>query len=277
MGYLNFYKEYSKTNMKLGYIFIFAIKMNESRRYFIEIAYDGRNYHGWQKQKNAMSVQEKVEDAISTLFRTPIGIMGSGRTDSGVHALQQFAHFDLDQDFENEYFIKRINGLLPQDIAIYSIFPVKENAHARFDADFRRYEYRITFRKEPFLLGEAWHFYYDLDLTAMSSATNLLLGRQNFECFSRKKTNVKTFECEINNASWEQTGSGLVFHIQANRFLRGMVRAIVGTLIKVGTHKLDNAGFLEILAKKDRDLAGKSAPAQGLFLTKVNYPNRIYK
>ncbi|WP_048644330.1 tRNA pseudouridine(38-40) synthase TruA [Cyclobacterium amurskyense] len=251
--------------------------MNESPRYFIELSYDGKNYHGWQKQTNAISVQEELEKALSILFRQPISIMGSGRTDAGVHALQQFAHFDYELELTREYFIKRINGLLPPDIAVFDIFPVNKKAHARFDATFRRYEYHITFRKDPFIMGKAWHCYYDLDLEAMASAASLLLGRQDFECFSRRKTNVKTFECEINNAYWEQTSNGLVFHIQANRFLRGMVRAIVGTLVKVGRGQLDSAGVTEIIANKDRNLAGTSAPPQGLFLSKVNYTDRIYK
>ena len=251
--------------------------MNESPRYFIELSYDGKNYHGWQKQTNAISVQEELEKALSILFRQPISIMGSGRTDAGVHALQQFAHFDYELELTREYFIKRINGLLPPDIAVFDIFPVNKKAHARFDATFRRYEYHITFRKDPFIMGKAWHCYYDLDLEAMASAASLLLGRQDFECFSRRKTNVKTFECEINNAYWEQTSNGLVFHIQANRFLRGMVRAIVGTLVKVGRGQLDSAGVAEIIANKDRNLAGTSAPPQGLFLSKVNYTDRIYK
>ena len=277
MGYLNFRKEYSKSNLKLGYIYIFADEMNESSRYFIELSYDGSNYHGWQKQKNAVSVQEELENALSTLFRRPMSIMGSGRTDAGVHALQQFAHFDVDLDFTKEYFLKRINGLLPDGIAVFDVIPVKENAHARFDAEFRRYEYHITFRKDPFLIGKSWHCYYDLDEEAMASAAKLLLGKQDFECSSRRKTDVKTFICEINNASWEQTSNGLVFHIQANRFLRGMVRAIVGTLVKVGRGHLESVAMSEIISSKDRNLAGSSAPAHGLFLSKVNYPERIFK
>ncbi|GAB2995246.1 tRNA pseudouridine(38-40) synthase TruA [Cyclobacterium sediminis] len=277
MGYLNFRKEYSKSNLKLGYIFIFADEMNESPRYFIELSYDGSNYHGWQKQKNAVSVQEELENALSILFRRPMSIMGSGRTDAGVHALQQFAHFDVNLDFTKEYFLKRINGLLPDDIAVFDVIPVHEKAHARFDADFRRYEYHITFRKDPFMIGKAWHCYYDLDLEAMASAVPLLLGRQDFECFSRKKTDVKTFVCEINHASWEQTSNGLVFHIQANRFLRGMVRAIVGTLIKIGRGQLESSSLSEIISSKDRNLAGSAAPAHGLFLSKVNYPDLILK
>tara|TARA_R110000744_G_scaffold40566_1_gene92022 strand:- start:478 stop:1233 length:756 start_codon:yes stop_codon:yes gene_type:complete len=251
--------------------------MNESPRYFIELSYDGSNYHGWQKQKNAVSVQEELENALSILFRRPMSIMGSGRTDAGVHALQQFAHFDVNLDFTKEYFLKRINGLLPDDIAVFDVIPVHEKAHARFDADFRRYEYHITFRKDPFMIGKAWHCYYDLDLEAMASAVPLLLGRQDFECFSRKKTDVKTFVCEINHASWEQTSKGLVFHIQANRFLRGMVRAIVGTLIKIGRGQLESSSLSEIISSKDRNLAGSAAPAHGLFLSKVNYPDLILK
>lgn len=277
MGYLNFRKEYSKSNLKLGYIFIFADEMNVSPRYFIELSYNGSKYHGWQKQKNALSVQEELEKALSTLFRQPINIMGSGRTDTGVHALQQFAHFNVDLDFTKADFLKRMNGLLPDDIAVLNVTSVYDNAHARFDAEFRRYEYHITFRKDPFMIGKAWHCYYNLDLEPMTVAAKYLLGKQDFECFSRKKTDVKTFVCEINNASWEQTSNGLVFHIQANRFLRGMVRAIVGTLIKIGRGQLESSSMSEIISSKDRNLAGSAAPAHGLFLSKVKYPDRIFK
>ncbi len=251
--------------------------MSNRYRYFIEIAYDGSAYHGWQMQKNAQSVQECIQQALATLFRIPVPIMGSGRTDTGVHAYQQFAHFELDIELSKMDFLKRINGVLPRDIAIFDLLPVQEKAHARFDAQWRSYTYHIAFRKDPFLLDRAWHCYYDLELNSMQEATKVLLQYNDFQCFSRIKTNVKNFNCEIINASWEQTGHGLVFHIQANRFLRGMVRAIVGTLVKIGRNQLAVSDLSEIIERKDRSQAGVAAPACGLYLSEVRYPEKIFK
>lgn len=251
--------------------------MSDRYRYFIEIAYDGAAYHGWQMQTNAASVQESVQRALSTLFRVPISIMGSGRTDTGVHASQQFAHFDLDIELSKTDFLKRINGLLPNDIAIFDLLPVQEKAHARFDAVWRSYSYHICFRKDPFLLGRAWHCYYDLDFKSMQEATEVLLRYNDFQCFSKVKTGVSNFNCEIISAGWEQSEHGLVFHIQANRFLRGMVRAIVGTLTKIGRNQLPVSAFSGIIESKDRKMAGAAAPACGLYLREVNYPERIFK
>lgn len=250
--------------------------MNETNRYFIELAYNGANYHGWQMQKNAVSVQEKLQLSLSTLLRETVGIMGSGRTDAGVHAKQQFAHFDFGGEIEKGEFLKRINGLLPGDIAVFDVLPALPNAHARFDAKWRRYEYHITFRKDPFQAGKAWHCYYELDVLAMQTVSQILLGKQDFECFSKTKTDVKGFDCEIKNAFWEQSSHGLIFHIKANRFLRGMVRAIVGTLIQVGRGQLDKGDFAAIIASKDRTKAGIAAPAHGLYLTEVSYPENIF-
>lgn len=272
-----FRKDYLKSELICGYIFIFAFEMNDSKRYFIELAYNGTNYHGWQMQRNAVSVQEKLQESLSMLFRKPIAIMGSGRTDTGVHAKQQFAHFDFDGEMMKGEFLKRINGLLPGDIAVFDVLPVTYKAHARFDARWRRYEYHITFRKDPFQAGKAWHCYYDLDVLKMESVSKLLLGQQNFECFSKTKTDVKSFDCEIKDAFWEQTSHGLIFHIKANRFLRGMVRAIVGTLIKVGRGQLDKEQFVSIIEGKDRARAGIAAPAHGLYLSEVSYPEIIFK
>ncbi|SHN03197.1 tRNA pseudouridine38-40 synthase [Cyclobacterium lianum] len=250
--------------------------MTNARRYFIELAYNGSNYHGWQVQANASSVQESIQVALSTLFRTGISIMGSGRTDTGVHARQQFAHFDIGEEVHKGEFLKRLNGLLAGDIAVFDVLAVRSNAHARFDALWRRYEYHICFRKDPFQAGRAWHCYYDLDLAAMESAAALLLGKQDFECFSKTKTGVKGFDCEIKSAFWEQTSHGLIFHIKANRFLRGMVRAIVGTLVQVGRRQVDMAQFAAIIKSKDRSKAGIAVPAQGLYLSEVHYPRQIF-
>ncbi|WP_375585463.1 tRNA pseudouridine(38-40) synthase TruA [Cyclobacterium xiamenense] len=251
--------------------------MSKGYRYFIEIAYDGAAYHGWQMQKNAPSVQQKIQEVLSVLFRIPVSIMGSGRTDTGVHARQQFAHFDVQEQISKVEFLKRINGMLPGDIAVYDLMPVHPAAHARFDASWRKYEYHITFRKDPFLLGKAWHCHYALDTKAMEAAAKVLPQYTDFQCFSKTKTDVKSFDCEIKCAGWEQTSHGLVFHIEANRFLRGMVRAIVGTLIQIGRKQLDIGDFIEIIKNKDRKQAGSAAPAQGLYLTGVRYPEEIFK
>lgn len=250
--------------------------MSKGHRYFIEIAYDGSAYHGWQMQKNAPSVQQAIQEVLSVLFRTAVSIMGSGRTDTGVHARQQFAHFEVPEEIPKVEFLKRVNGMLPSDIAVHDLLPVQSNAHARFDALWRSYEYHITSRKDPFLLGKAWHCYYALDAEAMAAAAELLLSHTDFQCFSKTKTDVKSFDCKIKRVGWEQTAHGLVFHIEANRFLRGMVRAIVGTLLQIGRKQLDLAGFTEIIRSKDRKQAGSAAPAQGLYLTGVRYPAKIF-
>lgn len=248
----------------------------ESIRYFIEVAYNGSDYHGWQIQKNAHSVQAELEDALSVLLRKETSVMGSGRTDTGVHALQQFVHFDTDSPLDPELFIRKINGILPPDIAIYDVKQVRADAHARFHALWRSYVYRICLRKNPFELESAWLTYKNPDFEKLNQAAALLLEYTDFECFSKIKTNVHTFNCKIKEAYWEQNGSDLRFHITANRFLRGMVRAIVGTLMEVGTGKIDIIDFRKILESKKRTEAKSSAPAQGLYLCKITYPEQLF-
>ncbi|MFD2033658.1 tRNA pseudouridine(38-40) synthase TruA [Belliella marina] len=247
-----------------------------TKRYFLEIAYKGTHYHGWQFQNNAVSVQETIEKAISILLRTTVSIVGSGRTDTGVHASQQFAHFDFVGDLDEFDFLKKINSLLPRDIAIYSLKEVKAEAHSRFDAQWRSYVYKITLRKTPFEGELSWHYFRPLDLEKMNEAAALLVPHQDFECFSKVKTDVSHFGCKIKEAYWEQNGHELLFHITANRFLRGMVRAIVGTLADVGEGKLSKSGFQAVLDSRDRNQAGSSAPAKGLYLCQVSYPRHIF-
>ncbi len=224
-----------------------------------------------------MSVQQLLEEALSTLLGEEIQIVGAGRTDAGVHAKQMFAHFDADISVNkaNELAF-RLNRFLPESIAIQAIRLVSEDVHARFDATSRSYEYHITTQKNPFNHKYAYFFNARLDVDAMNAAAALLLQHTNFKCFSRSKTDVKTYDCVVTEAFWEQQ-SELTFHISANRFLRNMVRAVVGTLLDIGTGKLSLSGFQAVLDSQDRTQAGSSAPAHGLFLTKISYPNTIFE
>jgi len=245
-------------------------------RFFFEISYNGTHYHGWQNQKNAIGVQQVVEDALSKLFREEISIVGSGRTDTGVHCVQQFFHADIKKEFKPVDLVHRLNAFLPKDIAIKNILPVKADAHARYDAIERSYQYKITRVKDPLLVGYAHYFFRDLDVTNIERASALLVGEHDFESFSKVKTDVNHFICDLKQATWSQKGDVLIFTITANRFLRGMVRAIVGTLLDVGTGKLTIKQFQEILKSKDRKKAGMNAPPEGLYLTHVKYPRSLF-
>ncbi|MTI41612.1 tRNA pseudouridine(38-40) synthase TruA [Fulvivirga lutimaris] len=246
-------------------------------KYLFEIAYKGTNYHGWQRQKNAMTVQQMVEEAFSKIMRTEISILGSGRTDTGVHCEQQFFHIETESEIPDaDRLLFKINNYLPEDIAIKNAALVSDNAHARFSAFSRSYEYRMTLVKDPFNAPLRYFFNRPLDIKTMNEAAALLIGKQDFECFSRVKTEVNNFFCDITEAKWVLEGDNLTFYISANRFLRGMVRAIVGTLLKVGLGKITVNQFQEIIDSKDRKNAGAAAPAQGLFLTKVVYPQDIF-
>lgn len=246
-------------------------------RYFFEIAYKGTNYHGWQRQNNAMTVQQMVEEAFSKIMRTEISILGSGRTDTGVHCEQQFFHIEVDTEIDDtDRFLFKVNNYLPEDIATKNAALVADDAHARFSALSRSYEYRITLVKDAFNAPLRYFFNRPLDIKTMNEAAALLIGKHDFECFSRVKTEVNNFYCDISEANWELAGDDLTFYISANRFLRGMVRAIVGTLLNVGLGKITVDQFKEIINSKDRKKAGAAAPAQGLFLTKVVYPQDIY-
>ncbi|WP_299527284.1 tRNA pseudouridine(38-40) synthase TruA [uncultured Lutibacter sp.] len=246
-------------------------------RYFIELSYKGTNYHGWQVQPNAISIQELLNKALTTIFRTAINVIGAGRTDTGVHAEQLFAQVDLDNEIKTEVVIYKLNSLLPNDIVVENILKTTDSAHARFDATSRSYEYRIFLGRNPFLIDTTWQINNKkLNIVKMNEAAEILLTYTNFKCFSRTNSNVKTYNCDIRKAEWVLTNKMLIFHITADRFLRNMVRAIVGTLIDVGKEKITLEGFKQIIESKDRCNAGTSAPAQGLFLTQVTYPKTIF-
>jgi len=240
-------------------------------RYFIELSYHGKNYHGWQIQPDVMSVQQKISEGISTILRENIEIVGAGRTDAGVHASQMYAHFDVSKPLADNFTYK-LNAILPDDIVIYKTILVANDAHARFDAVSRSYEYKIWLGRNPFLLETSWQLYYkNIDVNLMNQAAKILYEYKDFECFSKVKTDVNTFNCDVTNAEWIVQGDALTFHITANRFLRNMVRAIVGTLLDVGLQKITIDDFRTIIESKNRSKAGVSVPAKGLFLTQVAY------
>ncbi len=271
---LNFYAIILRTP-KLYRNFVSSEK--KELRYFIEIAYNGKNYFGWQRQPEQLSVQQVLEEAISTLKRQEIKLTGAGRTDTGVHAKQLFAHFDGDEINDVDHLVFRLNAFLPQDIAVKRIFLVKEDAHARFDAIAREYEYVISLEKNPFLQDFSFQINKRPKVARMNEAAKMLLVHKDFQCFSRSRTDVKTYHCSIRKAHWEAIDNRLIFTIAADRFLRNMVRAIVGTLLEVGFGKTTLEDFKAILESKSREEAGPSAPAQGLYLTKVVYTDSIYK
>lgn len=242
-------------------------------RYFIELAYLGTAYHGWQIQPEATSVQKCIQDALSLLLQQQIEIVGAGRTDAGVHAKQLFAHFDVTETLDEGVLAFKLNSILNKDISIQSIFKVKDDAHARFDAVRRSYEYHIVSDKNPFLIDQAYHLKKPLHLDKMNEAAAILKNYTNFKCFSKSRTDVKTYNCKVEEAYWESKGSTLVFHITADRFLRNMVRAIVGTLLEIGLGKSSVTSMHDIIAGEDRSKAGTSVPAHGLYLTKVEYLN----
>lgn len=240
-------------------------------RYFIELSYNGKNYHGWQIQPDAISVQEKLNNALSTIFQEKIEVVGAGRTDAGVHASQMFAHFDIDKELKGEVVFK-LNSILPNDIAVYKVFLVDDEKHVRFDATSRSYEYKIWLGRNPFLLDFSWQIHSQRpDINLMNEAAKLLLEYTDFQTFSKVKTEVYTFNCDVTEAFWIQNENELTFHISANRFLRNMVRAIVGTLLDVGLEKISVEDFRKIIESKNRGNAGLSVPAKGLFLTHIKY------
>ncbi|MAM19793.1 MAG: tRNA pseudouridine(38-40) synthase TruA [Christiangramia sp.] len=244
-------------------------------RYFIELSYYGKHYHGWQIQPQSVSVQEVLQNQMRKILPGFSEVVGAGRTDAGVHAKQLFAHFDLTEEIDVAEMAYKLNCMLPDDIAIAEIFPVTEEAHARFDATSRSYEYQIIQEKDVFNRELAWFFKPELDLEKMNSAAAILKEYSDFQCFSRSRTDVRTYICQIFHAEWKMEKNKLVFHISADRFLRNMVRAIVGTLVEIGQRKLPVAAMHEIIKSKDRAKAGASVPAHGLYLTKIEYPETI--
>lgn len=244
-------------------------------RYFLEFSYLGTAYHGWQRQPNALSVQEVLEDCTGTLLGGKLEIVAAGRTDTGVHARKMVAHFDW-EDTLPEDFVVRLNAFLPRDIAVRGVRPVKPDAHARFDALSRTYRYYVVQHKDPFSIDSAHWVQRPLDFGAMNEAARLLLGCQDFKCFSRSNTDVKTYLCEVREARWEREGEAWVFVITADRFLRNMVRAVVGTLLQVGKGNLGPDAVKAIIKTRDRSEAGASVPAKGLYLTELVYPEGVY-
>lgn len=240
-------------------------------RYFIKFSYNGTHYHGWQIQPNALSVQETLSKALSIVLNFDINLMGAGRTDTGVHAKEMFAHFDVEKLIDTQSSIHKLNSYLPKDIAIHDIILVHDDAHARFDATKRTYEYHINIFKDVFLENLSWYYQKELDIHAMNHASEILLQHTDFKCFSKVNTDVNTFNCKIFEAHWKKENNKLIFTISADRFLRNMVRAIVGTLINVGLHKITTTDFNTIIENKNRNDAGFSVPAHGLYLTKIEY------
>ncbi|HEY0056480.1 MAG TPA: tRNA pseudouridine(38-40) synthase TruA [Pedobacter sp.] len=248
--------------------------MEKLQKYFIEISYDGTAYHGWQIQPNAITIQEVLDKALSTYFRRKIETLGCGRTDTGVHATQFFAHFcNLSLSTENETkAINSMNSLLPFDISVKQLIKVGAQSHARFDATQRSYEYHIHYRKNPFLHNRSLLQRDELNVAHMNDAARQLLTYTDFSCFSKSNTQVFTNNCKISRAEWVEATDALTFHISADRFLRNMVRAIVGTMIEIGKGKLQPEAIHDIIQSKNRSKAGASVPACGLYLTSVKYP-----
>lgn len=246
-------------------------------RYFLYFAYDGTQYHGWQIQPNAVTVQLRIEEAMQTILRQPTPVTGAGRTDAGVNARLMVAHFDTDTPLSDPaIFADRLNRLLPPDIAIYHCVPVTDDAHARFDATSRTYKYYVIDHKSPFAERYAWRYRGVLDFELMNQAAEILYKYTDFTSFSKLHTDVKTNNCIVTHARWEREGEGYTFTITADRFLRNMVRAIVGTLIEVGRHKITIDDFEAVIIGKNRSLAGTSMPGKALFLHDVTYPETLF-
>lgn len=246
------------------------------QRYFIKLAYKGTNYHGWQIQQNAHTVQAELNKALSLLLNQKIDTVGCGRTDTGVHAREFYAHFDSYKLIDTHQLTYKLNKILTKDIAIYQILKVKNNANARYDALYRTYNYYITQRKDPFLTESAYYFYGNLNIEAMNKAAECLLSYSDFEAFSKTNNQVSNYICHIYKAKWKKEDDILNFEITANRFLRNMVRAIVGTIMEVGKELMSIDEFKQVIESKNRSNAGYSVPAHGLFLSNIKYPEEIF-
>ena len=245
-------------------------------RYFIHLSYDGTRYHGWQIQPNGISVEGELERCLSTILRTTIDVVGAGRTDAGVHARHMVAHFDVD---DTQCVIKdckdlayKLNRILPLDIAVYNIESVSDDMHARFSATARTYHYYVSTRRDPFSRHYTWLTHFNLDFALMNEAASMLLTHKDFACFCKSHTDVKTTLCDVTEAKWIQTSeTEWFFRIRANRFLRNMVRAVVGTLVEVGRHRMTLDEFKQVLESGKRTRAGESMPANALFLERIEY------
>lgn len=240
-------------------------------RYFLELMYEGTRYSGFQVQENQQTIQSEMARALETLFRQPFFLTGSSRTDAGVHARQNFFHFDTEQPITARH-IYNLNAVLPQDIAVKAIYKVADEAHCRFDALSRRYSYHIYRKKDPFRVNRGWLYPYPLNIDLLNEAAAVLMEYQDFSSFSKRNTQVKTFICQLMLSRWEEEADGLVYHVQANRFLRGMVRGLVGTMLKVGRGQTDLETFRAVISSLDCTKADFTTPPQGLFLEQVVYP-----
>ncbi len=247
-------------------------------RYFIYLEFDGGAYSGWQIQPHSPSVQQTLEEALALFLRQKVAVTGAGRTDAGVHASQMVAHFDLDEPQECAWMRNKLNGILPPDIAVHGIVPVRPDAHARFDALSRTYKYYVTLNKSAFHRNYSWFLSNEPDFELMNRAAGLLVETVDFTSFSKLHTDTRTNDCRVSEAVWSHLGDNRwVFTVTADRFLRNMVRAIVGTLMEVGRHKITVEEFKKIIDSRDRCSAGDSAPAQGLFLHKIVYPDNLFQ
>ena len=244
-------------------------------RYFLEVAYKSTNYSGFQSQKNANTIQAEVQKAFKTILKKELELTGSSRTDAGVHAYQNYFHFDLESDLSSQL-VYNLNAILPTDIAIKQLLKVKDNAHCRFDAVSREYKYHIYQKKNPFLTDKAFYFPYTLDIEAMQEAAVILREYSDFTSFSKRNTQVKSFVCDIKESRWVVQDQCLTYNVKANRFLRGMVRALTATMLNLGRRKIDLSTFRRIIETKDCTLASFSAPAHGLFLTEVCFPDNYF-
>ena len=245
-------------------------------RYFLEVSYDGSSFGGFQIQANQQTIQGEIEKALETIFRAPLALSGASRTDAGVHGLQNFFHFDTDLAIEAKH-IYNMNALLPKTIVVKNIYAVPDEAHARFNAIKRAYIYKIHTQKNPFLEGRSWYYPFPVNMELMQTAAQSLLIYTHFETFSKKSTQVNTFECHITKAFWEMTEDGYTFHIESNRFLRGMIRGLVGTLLQVGRGQISLEKWHEIVLSNNEQLADFSTPAHGLYLSLIEYPTFLKK
>lgn len=239
-------------------------------RYFLELFYKGTHYSGFQSQHNANTVQAEVEKAFEILQRTKVEMVSSSRTDAGVHALQNYFHFDFEGEVHTQ-FVYKMNAILPDDIVVKSIRQVADDAHSRFDATAREYKYYIYGHKDPFLEDRAYYFPYKLNVSVMNQAAEALMEYEDFTSFSKRNTQVKTFICKLTESRWEREGGMLVYHVRGNRFLRGMVRGLVGTMLKVGREKMTLEEFHAVIRAKDCTKANFSVPGRGLFLVRVSF------
>ncbi|WP_276501223.1 tRNA pseudouridine(38-40) synthase TruA [Terrimonas pollutisoli] len=240
-------------------------------RYFLEVSYNGSQYSGFQSQENANTIQAEIEKAFKILQREEVAMTGSSRTDAGVHALQNFFHFDFQQPL-NPKFVYKINAILPPQIVVRSVSQVSPGAHCRFDAISREYKYFIYRQKDPFLMGRAYYFPYKLDFDKLREAASVVQEYHDFTSFSKRNTQVKTFQCQVSQSEWFWENGCLIYHVEANRFLRGMVRALTATMLQVGRGKIDLPEFRRIIEARDCTKASFAVPAHGLFLVAVKFP-----